>query len=41
MYNVVLNLPTGVHGHVICMCDPEGFLSRENTPGGCTETHKR
>ncbi len=35
-----LNLLTGGHGHVICMGDLRGVLSRENTPEGHTETHK-
>ncbi len=32
-----LNLPTGGHGHVICMGNLWGVSSRENTP---EETHK-
>ncbi len=35
-----LNLPTGGHGHVICMGNLGGGGSCENTLEGCTETHK-
>ncbi len=35
-----LNLPTGGHAHVICMGNLGGAFSQENTPEGCTETHK-
>ncbi len=35
-----LNLSTDGHGPVICMGDLGGVLSWENTPQGCTETHK-
>ncbi len=33
-------MPTGGHGHMICMGILEGVFSHENTPEGCTETHK-
>ncbi len=33
-------LPTGGHGHVICMGNLGGVFSQENTPEGGTETHK-
>ncbi len=33
-------LPTGGHGHVICMGNLRGVFSQENTPEGCTEAHK-
>ncbi len=35
-----LKLPTGGHGHVICMGNLRGVFSQENTPEGHTETHK-
>ncbi len=35
-----LNLPTGGHGHAICKGNLRGGFSQENTPEGCTETHK-
>ncbi len=35
-----LNLPTGGHGHVICMSNLGGVFSQENTPEGHTKTHK-
>ncbi len=35
-----LNLPTGAHDRVISMCNLGRDFSRENTPEGCTETHK-
>ncbi len=34
------NLPTGGHGHVICMGNLGGVFSQENTPEYHTETHK-
>ncbi len=34
------NLPTGGHGHAICMGNLGGYFSSENTPEGCKETHK-
>ncbi len=36
-----LKLPTGSHGHVICIGNLRGVFSHENTPEGLTETHKR
>ncbi len=33
-------MPIGSHGHVVCMGNLRGVFSQENTPGGCTETHK-
>ncbi len=33
-------MPTGGHGHVICMGNLEGVFPQENTPEGYTETHK-
>ncbi len=33
-------MPTGSHGHVIYMGNLGGVFSCENTPEGCTETHK-
>ncbi len=35
-----LKLPTGGHGHVICMCNLRWYFSHENTPESHTETHK-
>ncbi len=32
------NLPTGGHGHMICMGNLGGVFSQENTPEGHTET---
>ncbi len=32
-------MPTGGHGHVICMGNLGGVFAHENTPEGCTETH--
>ncbi len=34
------NLPTGSHGHVICMGNLRGVFSQENTPERRIETHK-
>ncbi len=33
-------MPTGGHGHVICMGNLGRVISQENTPEGHTETHK-
>ncbi len=33
-------MPTGGHGHVICMGNLGEVVSEENTPDSCTETHK-
>ncbi len=30
----------GGHGHVMCMGNLRGVFAQENTPEGCTETHK-
>ncbi len=35
-----LKLPTGGHGHLICIGNLRGLFSLENAPEGCTETHK-
>ncbi len=35
-----LKLPTGGHGHVICMGNLGGVFSQENTPEDHTDTHK-
>ncbi len=35
------NIPTGGHGHVICIGNLGGVIfSQENTPEGHTENHK-
>ncbi len=34
------NLPTGGHGHVICMGNLGDILFHANTTEGCTETTK-
>ncbi len=31
-------MPTGGHGHMICMGNHKGGFSQENSPEGCTET---
>ncbi len=36
----LINLPTGGHGHGICMGNLECFFSQENTPEGSRVTHK-
>ncbi len=33
-------MPTGGHGHVVCIGNLGVFFSRTNTPEGCTEIHK-
>ncbi len=33
-------MPTGGHGHVICMGNVGEVFSQEIPPEGCTETHK-
>ncbi len=33
-------MPKGGHGHVICMGNPGGVFSQENTPEGRKKTHK-
>ncbi len=33
-------MPSGGHGHVICMGNLEGVFSQENIPEGHTETDK-
>ncbi len=35
-----LKLPTGGHDRLICKGNLRGHFSQENTPEGCTETHK-
>ncbi len=35
-----LNLPTGAHGHMICIGNLVGVFSCENTAEGHRETHK-
>ncbi len=40
MTSSLLYLPTGGHGHVICMGNLGRVFSQENTPEGHTATHK-